>query len=76
MEKKEGDEHRSASDLNFGEGLQSCFVFYVDSDSIFGENLGKRRYAQIWEASEPVFEYQNGSIGVNTIREYYSGATA
>ena len=66
-EKKEGEEYRSAWDLNFGEGLQSRYVFYMDTKGIFGEKLSGQRYKLIWEQSEIVFKYQDGRTNVNEL---------
>jgi hypothetical protein len=67
-EKKEGEEYRSAWDLNFGEGLQSRYVFYMDTKGIFGDKLSSQRYKLIWEQAEVVFRYQDGRPSVNKLK--------
>ena len=69
-ERKQGDEYRSVWDLNFGEGLQSRVIFYVDAKGIFGEDLRQRRYGPIWDRSDRVFEYRAGQVTVNEIGKY------
>jgi hypothetical protein len=67
-EKKEGKEYRSAWDLNFGEGLQSRYVFYMDTKGIFAEKLGTQRYKLIWDRSEIMFKYQDGRVSINNLK--------
>jgi hypothetical protein len=67
-EKKEGEEYRSAWDLNFGEGLQSRYVFYMNTKGIFGEKLSGQRYKLIWDQSEIMFKYQDGRASINNLK--------
>jgi hypothetical protein len=83
-EKREKNVYRSVWDLNFGEGVQSRIIFYLNSEDLtsegavgvnaFGVNLRKQRYGKIWDGAERVFEYRNGAITLNTIKEHYAQA--
>jgi hypothetical protein len=71
-ERKRDDEYRSVWDLNFGEGLQSRVIFYLDAKGVFGENLRQHRYGPIWDRSERVFKYCGGQITLNELGKYHA----
>ena len=67
VEMDHGDVHRIAWDLNFGEGIESRHIFFIDTGRSLGENLSVKRYQLIWDHAVSVFFYSNGTIQTETL---------
>lgn len=57
--------HRLAWDLNFGEGTEERYIFYLNGDAPLARNLTEGRYRLIWDNSKVMLRYQDGQLEVD-----------
>jgi hypothetical protein len=61
--------HRLAWDLNFGEGTEERYIFYLNGDGPLGRNLTDGRYRLIWSNSSVILRYRDGNLEVDKLAD-------